>query len=313
VWRSDGNVHFDGPVTATLAGTAFNASIAVTRYSGVDLRDPVSAVASANTNGIAGPCNGGVDSRAYSIPIATTDPMSLVYSAAAMRHRTHVPLSRFIERAEIASGGFGNVASVAVSDRSTLSPSVIDAAGSFSGRVDWAAAAVVLRPSPLGVTTTSTTSTTLAFGRPFHARTVRISRLNKPAGEQKLSLQSIDLDAADLSFAPADEGMRILVEGAGSLVLDATVAAADPGWRANGSTDRWKKSSSAPDTDGLRSARISAAGTRFRVSVKAADIDATAAMQALSLKVTFIVGDHAWTGTARACTLSGSGNTLRCR
>src|SRR3990172_3219729 len=71
VWVGQGAPGGSGVVTATLATAPTNAVIAATRYSGADVTDPVSVVASANSNGSAGGCSGGVDGSSYAVTVAT--------------------------------------------------------------------------------------------------------------------------------------------------------------------------------------------------------------------------------------------------
>jgi 3-phytase len=144
LWMASGSPAASGPVTASLEEPATNAVIVVSRYSGVTQATPIGAAASANTNGEAGACAGGVDSGSYSLDLAS-GAGSTVYAAAAMRHANHAPGAGFVERAEIHQGTLGNVASLAIQDRPPDGAPATNAAGSFDGAVDWATVAVALR------------------------------------------------------------------------------------------------------------------------------------------------------------------------
>jgi Zn-dependent metalloprotease/disulfide oxidoreductase YuzD len=146
IWKAQGTPSGNGLVTATLASAPSNAVIAVSRYSGVDATNPVGNVASANTLGLNGACSGGVDNASYSFNLTTTVNGAAVYAAAAMREKIHTPGAGYTERAEILQGGSGSGASVAAMDKSVASPATVAVNGSFSGNVDWAAAAVEIKP-----------------------------------------------------------------------------------------------------------------------------------------------------------------------
>jgi hypothetical protein len=146
LWRAFGTPSGDGAVTATLASSATNAVIVVASYSGADAAAPLGATLSGNTLGAGGACSGGVDGTAYSFPLTTTAPGAVVFSAAAMRTKTHAPGAGFTERTERAQGIDSNTASAAVMDMTFESPSLATVAGTFSGAVDWAMIAVEVRP-----------------------------------------------------------------------------------------------------------------------------------------------------------------------
>ncbi len=146
VWRAMGAPSGDGPVTATLDGAPSNASIIVTRYSGVDPVAPIGATVSANTNGENGSCDGGADGRAYQFNLVATASGSVVYAAAARRHRPHNPGEGFTERVEYQQGSGGSAAGLAVQDKNIVIPGPVNVSGSFGGSVDWAVASFEIRP-----------------------------------------------------------------------------------------------------------------------------------------------------------------------
>lgn len=144
VWKAQGAPTGGGIVAATFSTAPVNAVIAVARYSGASLANPIGNVVSANSLGVAGACQGGVDGSAYAFELATSAPGSAVFGAAAMRTRTHSPGAGFVERAEVRSGSGGDTASAALQD-GVASTSTVGVAGSFSGATDWAALALEIR------------------------------------------------------------------------------------------------------------------------------------------------------------------------
>ncbi len=144
VWMAQGTPSGNGGVTATLGSAPLNAVIAVSRYSGVNSSTPIGNIASGNTNGAGGLCSGGVDSNGYSFDLPAPTTGAVVYGAAAMRNRTHTPGAGYTERAEIAQGASGDIASVAAQDKAGSLTAVLN--GSFSGVVDWAVIGIEIKP-----------------------------------------------------------------------------------------------------------------------------------------------------------------------
>jgi hypothetical protein len=155
VWQARGRPTADGAVTATFAEPPLNSVLTVSRYSGVG---GVVRAASANSVGAAGACAGGTDGDAYALAFGTATSRSLVYVAAAARHRDHLPGPGFVERAQIFAGSAGNVAGISVADFRAGAPAPAPVAGRFSGTVDWAVVALeipVAAPFHLGVAPSS--------------------------------------------------------------------------------------------------------------------------------------------------------------
>jgi hypothetical protein len=131
-------------VTAVLSGSVSNAVIAVARYSGVG---SLGSVASANTNGTSGACAGGLDTSSYSMNLSTSAANSFVHAAVAKRAVSHTAGGGFVQQVLVSQGSSSSdIASVVVLDRVIGSPGIVGVAGSFSANVDWAVAAVELRP-----------------------------------------------------------------------------------------------------------------------------------------------------------------------
>jgi len=146
IWTATGTPSASSSVvTAALSGSASNAVIAVTRYSGVG---SLGGLVSANTNGTSGACSGGLDSSSYGVNLTTTGANSLVHAAVAMRSASHTAGGGFVEQVLVSQQGStsGSRASVAVLGQVFGAPGVVGVVGSFSGIVDWAVAAVELRP-----------------------------------------------------------------------------------------------------------------------------------------------------------------------
>jgi hypothetical protein len=146
-----GNPPGDGVVTATFDSAPINAEIAVSRYSGADVTAPISGGAALNTLGIDGPCSGGTDLDAYSLPVTTVGSDSVLYLAAAMRNRDHIPPAGLVEQVEIYRGGGGDVAGLSVADGAAATAGTYTLAGGFSKVVDYAVAGleIVAAGAPL--------------------------------------------------------------------------------------------------------------------------------------------------------------------
>jgi len=149
VWMALGTPSASGPVSAAFPGNA-DAVITVSRYSGVAATNPIGTAISGNTLGLNGACSGGVDNSAYSFDLNVSAGGAMVYCAAAMRNKTHTPGSGYSERIEIFQGASGNVAGLAIEDRGIPSPALVTVNGTFSGSVDWAVAALEIKPGNAG-------------------------------------------------------------------------------------------------------------------------------------------------------------------
>ncbi len=141
VWQARGEPTAAGIVTAAFSAPPQNSVLTVSRYAGVGAVDPLRGV-SANSVGVAGACTGGSDGAAYALALDTTTSNSLVYVAAAARHRDHLPGLGFVERAELFSGSAGSVAGLSVADLQVGAPVSVPVAGQFSGDIDWAVVAL---------------------------------------------------------------------------------------------------------------------------------------------------------------------------
>ena len=134
-----------GIVTATLATASSNAVITVAEYSGVDLASPIGAVNWANTNGVNGGCDGGIDSASFAMPLTTTSSSSLVVGAVALRSRSATPSPGWDKRIQVMQGSGGGVAGMAIFDHEITAPAAIIVDGTTGRDVDWAVVAIELK------------------------------------------------------------------------------------------------------------------------------------------------------------------------
>jgi hypothetical protein len=145
VWRAQGITSGSGAVTAALAASASQSTIAVSRYSGASPGAPIGNVVQANTRGRNGACSGGSNTSQYSVNLTTTSAGSVAYSAAAIASRSHTAGSGFTERAEVHRGNGSGQSGAAVEDRTVASASTSAVGGTLSGSADWAVIALEIR------------------------------------------------------------------------------------------------------------------------------------------------------------------------
>jgi hypothetical protein len=145
VWRGEGEPT-SGVVTATHADVT-NGVLIVSRYSGADPTTPIGAVASANTNGIDGLCDGGLDGTAYSLPITISSPEAVVFGAVAMRSKEHFPAGGWGTNDLVRAGSGGSIASVTVVDSTISIPAAVPLQPTFDASVDWAVVGIEIRPA----------------------------------------------------------------------------------------------------------------------------------------------------------------------
>jgi hypothetical protein len=70
----------------------------------------------------------------------------VIYSAVALKARTHTPGAGYAERVEFQHPHAINPIGVAVEDKSVASASIVALNGSFNGPVDWALVALEIKP-----------------------------------------------------------------------------------------------------------------------------------------------------------------------
>jgi hypothetical protein len=153
VWTGQGTPTGNSLVTATFLASPDNAVIIVSRYSGVNLADPVSSVFSGNPAGLNGSCNSNSKSSTYLFNLTTT-PLdgSVVYNtAAATKNAHHSPGVDFTERAEISRGNGNSQTMIVVQDKaiSQASNTVVD--GLFNKSVQWAVIGLAINPANMAL------------------------------------------------------------------------------------------------------------------------------------------------------------------
>ncbi|MBD3386051.1 T9SS type A sorting domain-containing protein [candidate division KSB1 bacterium] len=147
IWMARGMPTENSTITADLQSAPLNALISVVQYQGVDTDLPLGTVTSVNTNGIDGAASGGNDSDAYSFSFSTTTAQAQLFSAVAMRHKTHTPGSGYAGIIQLHQGSGGDMAGLALQQRTAAEPQTLTVEGAFSGSVDWAVIAIELRPA----------------------------------------------------------------------------------------------------------------------------------------------------------------------
>jgi hypothetical protein len=147
VWQARGEPTGDDVVTATLASARSASVISVSRYSGAGA---LGNIASANSNGPSGACEGGIDGEAYAFDLATSSTDSLVYVAAALRNKDHTPGAGYTERVELYAGSGGSTAGLATADGVAGSAPIANVQGFFSSTVDYGVVALEIESLPAG-------------------------------------------------------------------------------------------------------------------------------------------------------------------
>jgi len=147
VWQARGQPTGDDVVTATLASAPSASVISVSRYSGAGA---LANIASVNSNGPSGACEGGIDGEAYAFDLATSSSDSLVYVAAALRNKDHAPGAGYTEHIELYAGSGGSTAGLATADGLAGSTPITSVQGSFSSTVDYGVVALEIESVPAG-------------------------------------------------------------------------------------------------------------------------------------------------------------------
>lgn len=160
VWMAQGTpaMMLKGEVVATFASIPLTSVIAVSRYSGAATVNPLGSILAGNTNGMnaSGICKGGVDSSSYAFDLAMTVNGAVVYSAAAMKGRTHTPGAGYVERAEVQQASGANTSGLAVMNKTVASPATVTVNGKFGGVVDWTVVALEIKPQLISQLTLNT-------------------------------------------------------------------------------------------------------------------------------------------------------------
>jgi hypothetical protein len=213
VWMARG-ASGGGAVTATFADAPQNATIVVTRYSGVDAASPVGDIVSVNTNGVDGLCEGGADTAAYSLNLTTGTPGAWAYSAVSMRARTHTPGAGLTERADFVQGTGGGASGIAVQDRlePTAGATVVD--GSFNRSTDWGAIALEIRP---GAPANAPDIAVAPSAHDFGSLVAGSGSATSPFTIRNTGNQTLDVTGT--SIVGADAGEFAIVAGGGAATI----------------------------------------------------------------------------------------------
>ena len=150
IWMAQGTpgVILQGEVVATFAATPNTAVMAVSRFSGAAVANPIGGVITGNTRGMnsSGACSGGIDTSLYAFDFTTTVNGAVIYSAAALKARTHAPGAGYTELAEVQQASGVNTSGLAVMQKAVAAPTTLAVNGKFGGPVDWVMAAVEIKP-----------------------------------------------------------------------------------------------------------------------------------------------------------------------
>ncbi len=238
VWMAQGTPTGNDTVTATQASAPSNATIAVSRYSGVDTTNPIGNIVPVNSNGVDGGCSGGTDDNAYSFNLNTTANGSVVYGAIAMRHRTHTPGLGYTERVEFVQGSSGSAASVATMDQDIAGASTVTVDGTFSSNVDYAVIGVEIKPDGSGggtpVPDISLNTVFRDYGDVVVGASASFSFVVSNVGTADLTVSATALlDDAEFSIAGGDVGAGITLTPGQNHNLEVSFIPTDTGTRSD--------------------------------------------------------------------------------
>lgn len=145
VWYAVGSPVSNGSVVANFGTAPEEAVISVSRYSGVDLQNPIGNIVGRNSNGLNGSCSGGSDVSSYSANLTTTTNGSFIFSSVGIRQLSHTSGNGYTERDEVKSSNGGATAGVATQDKKVgLTTALVN--GTFSANVDYSLVAIELKP-----------------------------------------------------------------------------------------------------------------------------------------------------------------------
>ncbi|MFT4571242.1 MAG: cysteine-rich repeat protein [Candidatus Binatia bacterium] len=154
------------------------------------------------------------------------------------------------------------------------------------------------------------TPDTTACAKSAGIRTLKVVRLHRAAGDQKLVLKTDEIDGSGDIFNLLEDAMTISVS-TGTEIFTATVDALDPNWKLAGSKWKWKPAKGTTHPTGLKNIIIGISNGPFKLKVVAKDADASGALDATQLGLAVAVGDNFYQGTA-PCTVK-AGKAVKCR
>ena len=150
LWWALGQENEIEATEATLAGPVDHAAITVSAFAGVSSSDQFQQSFGMNTNGVAGDCAGGIDTKQYAIDVNDLTVGATVFGATAIRNRQHAPGTGFLELAQVHSGT-SRVAGLAIQAGEAVAAGALRLSGQFDDTVDWATAVVAIKPNGQGV------------------------------------------------------------------------------------------------------------------------------------------------------------------
>lgn len=150
-------------------------------------------------------------------------------------------------------------------------------------------------------------------GGTFHPRRIKVSGLDRSAGQQELKLRTVRLDATAETYDPAVDDLTVSLFRGETTLATFTILAGDPGWRVSSRRLTWRAVALRPD--GLVAIRLPAAGQVGTTSLRASDIDLSLLDGAdrARIRASFEIGATAWGGITAPCLLSSDGAVLKCR
>ncbi len=172
-----------------------------------------------------------------------------------------------------------------------------------------------VRPSSLTVPLLGATELPIPDGSTngdLPVRTLKVSGLTRPAGEQRATLKSNEVDATAATFNPVTEGLSIGFSEPGGPSFATTIPPGDPDWKVSARGYKWR-ARSAPHPQGLYSISVGNSGSVFKLKSKARDLNALPITGFSSIELSLTIGDDTWSGAVPTCTLSGSGDSLKCK
>lgn len=151
---------------------------------------------------------------------------------------------------------------------------------------------------------------TSACSKAAALRILKVVKLDRPAGGQKLSLKTEEINGNGDLFNLLEDAFTITVSTE-TEVWTATVDAFDPNWKLAGSKWKWKAPRDPVRADGLSKIQLGIANAPFTLKLGAKNADLSGALDASDLTVTIQVGANSYEGSI-PCE-GKAGKTLKCR
>jgi hypothetical protein len=152
----------------------------------------------------------------------------------------------------------------------------------------------------------------------YIVKSLRLSRMTAPVGDEKLVLKGLGLDGAGRTFDPLTEDVGVIVRDQSGVVHTAVIPAGSPGWHVRpltGPAEKYSYRDSAGTLGGITKIVLRNAtgfGGPFRADVKIKDANLSAASDASAVTVNLRVGNDCWERGA-GCKFAKTGKTARCQ